>query len=296
MAGYKTHLVGKWHLGYCHPHFLPNNRGFDSSFGQWNHVVNYYTRRTEQYRPEDPPEKRGYDFHKDGEVTTEGEGEYSTDLYSRKAVEVIENHNQNESLFLYVAYQAPHGPIQSPPQLYRNMYGGGLPDYKIDRLATLSALDAGVGAIVESLRSSGLYDNSVIIFSTDNGGAVPSLSNLPLRGDKEQVYEGGVRGVGWVNSPLLRRKGRVSERLMYVTDWFSTLLHLAGQEENIPDDVDSFNMWDSISSGAKSPRTEIILDLDQDNYRGTWSGAIRSDRWKLIWGQDYLLKQDKHCL
>ena len=86
----------------------------------------------------------------------------------------------------------------------------------------------------------------------------------------------------------------MSERLMYVTDWFSTLLHLAGQEENIPDDVDSFNMWDSISSGAKSPRTEIILNLDQDNYRGTWSGAIRSDRWKLIWGQDYLLKQDKH--
>ena len=88
---------------------------------------------------------------------------------------------------MYVAYQAPHEPIQRPPQKYTDMYKiVNNRTLHINRLGTLSALDAGFATIEESLRSSCLYDNSVIIFSTDNGGAVPSLSNLPLRGDKEQ--------------------------------------------------------------------------------------------------------------
>ena len=81
------------------------------------------------------------------------------------------------------------------------------------------------------------------------------------------------------------------KRLMYITDWFGTLMHVAGLEKMIPTHLDTYNMWPSISYGKKSPRTEIILNLDQDTFWDTWSAAIRVGKYKYIWGQRYLLKQ-----
>ena len=79
---------------------------------------------------------------------------------------------------------------------------------------------------------------------------------------------------------------------MFISDWFSTFLSLVGLSDQIPQDTDSFDMWNTISKNNKSPRSEIILNLDQDNFRGLWSAAIRSGNFKLIWGQDKLLKKD----
>ena len=141
------------------------------------------------------------------------------------------------------------------------------------------ALDAGVGKVVAALKRSGLYDNSIIIFSTDNGGVGNGASNLPLRGAKESLFEGGVRGVAFLHSPLLATSGREHEgwvrssplptltdcprRLIYITDWYATILGLAGLENSIPKTVDSFNLWESLSHDVKSPREEIVLNLDQ---------------------------------
>ena len=143
--------------------------------------------------------------------------------------------------------------------------------------------------MVEALKARGFYDNSIIIFSTDNGGTADA-SNYPLRGRKEQVYEGGVRGVGFVHSPLIENPGVESQRweifkiiafmrilgyrLMYITDWMATLMHVAGLKRMIPPGLDSLNMWPSISYGKKSPRTEIILNIDQDTFWNLWSAAI----------------------
>ena len=155
----------------------------------------------------------------------------------------------------------------------------------------MTAMDAGIGKVVDALKDAGLYDNSVIVFTTDNGGAVDKVSNYPLRDKKETLYEGGVRGVGWVHSPLLCRKGVTSERMMFITDWFATFLSIAQLEYLLPKNLDSFNMWSSISKRRGSSRKEIIFNLDQDNFWGTWSAAIRSDKYKLIWGQHKLLKK-----
>ena len=87
------------------------------------------------------------------------------------------------------------------------------------------------------------------------------LSNWPLRGAKEEVYEGGVRGVGFVHSPLSDRKGEVEEGLVYITDWTATILSAANIK--VPAGLDSENLWPLLSRGGKSPRTEIILSLDQ---------------------------------
>ena len=79
---------------------------------------------------------------------------------------------------------------------------------------------------------------------------------------------------------------------MFITDWFSTFLTLAGLAHRIPSDTDSLNMWKTLSRKAKTPRSEIVFNLDQDNLRGLWSAAIRYNNYKLIWGQEKLLKQD----
>ena len=150
--------------------------------------------------------------------------------------------------------------------------------------------------IVEALKQSGLYKNSIIVFSSDNGGAC-QVCNFPLRGRKTQVYEGGVRAVGFVHSPLIKnsvqskkdsierkRYSRSSHHvfklnycvsLMYITDWMSTLLNAAGLGHLVPQDVDSLNMWPTLLKGKKSPRKEVVLNLDQDPMAGTWSAVIR---------------------
>ena len=245
-----------------------------------------------------------YDLHDGLDPSYEGEGMWITDLYTRKAVEKIQSHNSSTPLFLNLAFQAPHLMIQRPPDKYMSQYSGvrsvyqrGLPrqhvrrQSSIHKAAAVTALDTGVGKVVEALKAAGLYDNSVIVFTTDNGGNGNGASNFPLRAGKESLYEGGIRGVGWVHSPLLCRRGLTSKRMMFITDWFSTLLSVAGLESLVPPNLDSFNVWSSISKNSGSARKEIILNLDQDNFWGLWSGAIRSTRFKLIWGQQLLLKQ-----
>ena len=242
-----------------------------------------------------------------------------TDLYTEKAVERIQNHNSSVPLFLYLAFQAPHSPIPRPPDKYmseykgfRSVYQAGLPNgsQAIHRAAAVTAMDIGVGKVVEiiemltnfflrssslfkvvdALKAAGIYENSVIVFTTDNGGAADKSSNFPFRDRKESLYEGGVRGVGWVHSPLLCRSGYENNRMMFISDWFNTLLSIAGLESLLPASLDSINMWSSISRNSGSSREEIIFNLDQDNYWRTWSAAIRVGRFKLIWGQPKLLK------
>ena len=171
------------------------------------------------------------------------------------------------------------------------MYQAGLPvdSQAVYRAAAVTALDTGVGRVVDALQAAGLYDNTLIVFSTDNGGAA-AASNFPLKEMKNTLYEGGVRGVAWVHSPLLKRPGLVSRRLMYVTDWLATLLAVAGLTSLLPAGTDSLDMWPSLQLNKASPREEIVLNLDQDTYWGLWSAAIRQGNYKLIWGQHKLLK------
>ena len=154
----------------------------------------------------------------------------------------------------------------------------------------MQALDTGVGKVVEALKAAGLYNNSIIIFSTDNGGGGGPSSVFPWRGGKETLLEGGVRSVGWVHSPHITKPRRQMSDKIYITDWLATLLTVAGLESQIPLDADSFNMWPSISWAKKSPRTEIVLNLDQDTYWNTWSAAIITGKYKFIWGQQKLLQ------
>ena len=107
-------------------------------------------------------------------------------MYSKRSQWIIENHDKSKPLFLMVSFQSPHNPFNIPPAQFTSQYNSAMNLRERNRAATITALDTAVGDIVESLKAEGLYDNSVILFSSDNGGA-GNKYNSPLRGRKEQV-------------------------------------------------------------------------------------------------------------
>ncbi|XP_071391521.1 arylsulfatase I-like [Centroberyx affinis] len=257
-AGYATHMVGKWHLGFYRKACLPTRKGFDSFFGSLTGSVDYYS-----YGSCDGPGLCGYDLHDDEGVAWGQEGRYSTLLYTHRVRKILEGHDPTaRPLFLLLSLQAVHTPLQ-PPKSYIYPYRDMANVARRKFAAMVSTVDEAVRNVTYALRKYGYYRNSVIIYSTDNG-AQPFTggSNWPLRGRKGTYWEGGMRGVAFVHSPLLRRRRRVSRALLHITDWFPTLVGLAGGNISQSQGLDGFDVWATISEGKESPRQEILHNID----------------------------------
>ncbi|XP_071393412.1 arylsulfatase I [Centroberyx affinis] len=295
-AGYATHMVGKWHLGFCRPGCLPTGRGFQSFLGTLTGSGDHFS-----YQSCDGAEACGFDLHDGERPAWEMAGNYSTLLYIERVKQILRSHDPHAPLFLYLSLQAVHTPLQVPDQFLQRYDSL---DNRVRRhyAAMLSCLDHGVGEVVQELRTSGLYQKSVLIYSSDNGGQpLSGGSNWPLRGGKGTYWEGGVRAVGFVHSPLLKRKGVVSRALIHISDWYPTLLGLAGVSESHLG-LDGHNVWGAISEGLPCPRTEILFNIDPVSRRpgepdhralvlnglGIWDtavrAAIRAGDWKLLTG------------
>lgn len=226
---------------------------------------------------------------------------FQCSLYPTRVKQIMRSHDPHKPLFLYLSLQAPHKPLQVPEHFLHRY------DSQVNRLrrhyaAMLSCLDAGVGQIVQELKTSLLYENSVLIYSSDNGGQpLSGGSNWPLRGGKGTYWEGGIRAVGFVHSPLLRRKGVASRALIHVSDWYPTLLGLARAPQSLRG-LDGHDVWETISEGLPCPRTEILFNIDPVSRKpgepydkalvlngfGIWDtavrAAIRAGDWKLLTG------------
>uniref|UniRef100_UPI003AB0C4A5 arylsulfatase I-like n=1 Tax=Centroberyx gerrardi TaxID=166262 RepID=UPI003AB0C4A5 len=293
-AGYATHMVGKWHLGFYRKACLPTRKGFDSFFGSLTGSVDYYS-----YGSCDGPGLCGYDLHDDEGVAWGQEGRYSTLLYTHRVRKILEGHDPTaRPLFLLLSLQAVHTPLQ-PPKSYIYPYRDMANVARRKFAAMVSTVDEAVRNVTYALRKYGYYRNSVIIYSTDNG-AQPFTggSNWPLRGRKGTYWEGGMRGVAFVHSPLLRRRRRVSRALLHITDWFPTLVGLAGGNISQSQGLDGFDVWATISEGKESPRQEILHNIDPlhkapapGKKKGGWGiwdtsvqAAIRVGDWKLLTG------------
>ncbi|XP_014290774.1 arylsulfatase I [Halyomorpha halys] len=274
--GYRSHLVGKWHLGYESVHHLPTRRGFDSFFGFFNGFLGYWDGT--HYSSG----MAGRDFWRNETgAWKEAYGTYLTELLTKEATKVIEDH-QGDGLLLVLGHAAVHGtdlPLsrEAPPEVTNNTERGYL-------RAITQKLDWSVGEIVSSLGKKGVLDNSIIVFMSDNGGLPASpfrqngASNWPLRGEKKSVHEGGVRTVALAWSPLFNKSSRVSEELFHISDWLPTLYAAAGGS---PEDLplkDGINQWPSLSSGERGARHTLVVDIDDLNN----SEAIIEGRWKLI--------------
>ncbi|XP_065152999.1 arylsulfatase I [Paramisgurnus dabryanus] len=296
-AGYSTHMVGKWHLGFCRPECLPTSRGFQSFLGSLTGSGDHFN-----FQSCDGAEACGFDLHDGDRPAWELSGNYSTRLYTERVKQILKSHNRRKPLFLYVALQAVHTPLQAPAHLLRRyQHLGNRP--RRHYAAMVSAVDESVGEIVSELREQGYYDNTVLIYSSDNGGQPLSGGcNWPLRGGKGSYWEGGVRAVGFVHSPFLKKKKRVSQALIHVSDWYPTLLSLAGLPEPDSSHLDGHDVWGAISSDLPCPRTEILFNIDPVSRRhgesdlrlltfngfGIWDtgvrAAIRAGDWKLLTG------------
>uniref|UniRef100_A0A671RH96 Si:dkey-174i8.1 n=1 Tax=Sinocyclocheilus anshuiensis TaxID=1608454 RepID=A0A671RH96_9TELE len=282
-AGYSTHMVGKWHLGFCRPECLPTSRGFQRFLGSLTGSGDHFS-----FQSCDGTEACGFDLHDGERPAWELSGNYSTRLYTERVKEILKGHDQRTPLFLYVALQAVHTPLQAPGHLLRHYQTlGNRP--RRHYAAMVSGVD-------ESATLSRIY-------SSDNGGQPLSGGcNWPLHGGKGSYWEGGVRAVGFVHSPLLKRKGVVSQVLIHVSDWYPTLLSLAGYRESDSSHLDGQDVWGAISSGLPCPRTEILFNIDPVSRKhgevdlrllnlngfGIWDtrvrAAIRAGDWKLLTG------------
>ncbi|XP_054885781.1 arylsulfatase I [Poeciliopsis prolifica] len=295
-AGYATHMVGKWHLGFSRPNCLPTRRGFQSFLGTLTGSGDHFS-----YQSCDGAEACGFDLHDGNRPAWEMRGNYSTLLYIERVKKILQSHNSQRPLFLYLSLQAAHTPLQAP-DLFLHHYDAQSNRQRRHYAAMLSCLDEGIAELVKELKTCGLYQNSVLIYSSDNGGQpLSGGSNWPLRGGKGTYWEGGIRAVGFVHSPLLKRKGIVSRALIHVSDWYPTLLGLAGTVQS-HHNLDGHNVWASISEGLPCPRMEILLNIDpmsrkpgepydkalELNGFGIWDTAVRAairvGDWKLLTG------------
>ncbi|XP_064601359.1 arylsulfatase J-like [Liolophura sinensis] len=265
-AGYINHMVGKWHLGFCNQQYLPTSRGFDTFVGFYLGLEDHYTHR-----------RGGYDMRFNDTLYSEAEGIYSTELFGQRAVDIINSHPSDQPLFLYLSFQAVHGPLQVP-QRYEDMNSHIKNRRRRRYSAMVTAMDEAVGNVRQALEATGLMENSVIIFNTDNGGPAHKVSNnLPLRGSKNTLYEGGTKGPAFVYSKKhIKKTGYINNQMIHAVDWFPTILHLAGVT---PDrDIDGVNQWPTLSEGVISARKEFVYNIDESQ------AAIRVGKYKLIQG------------
>ncbi|EFN75189.1 arylsulfatase B isoform X2 [Harpegnathos saltator] len=283
---YVTHIVGKWHLGYYKMEYTPLYRGFDTHFGYWNGLQDYYSHKTaEPYTL-----NIGMDMRRNFTVAWDTMGKYSVDLYTDEAVRLINTHNTDNPMFLYLAQIAPHAgnanqlPQALPEEIEKFSY---IIDPKRKRYAAVvSKLDESVGKVVEALKNRNMLSNSIILFMSDNGAPTSGFlsnggSNYPFRGIKKTLWEGGVRGAAAIWSPLIKKRERVSYHLMHVTDWLPTLLSAAGGNKEEIGTIDGLDMWETIVYGDCSPRKEVLINIDDICD----SEAIRIGKYKYVRGE-----------
>ncbi|MCA9247729.1 MAG: sulfatase-like hydrolase/transferase [Planctomycetales bacterium] len=245
-AGYYTAIVGKWHCGEWLPEHLPMGQGFAHQYGHYAWGIDYFTKTIVHNAP---ARFAVYDWHRNQKPLRE-EG-YSTDLFAAEAERVIASQAKERPFFLYVPFNAVHGPLNAPPR-----YAG------LDvRDAMLKCLDDAVGRIVESLEQHGFAENTLLVFTNDNGPVLESMSK-PFRGNKNTTFEGGVRQPCLVRWPGNTRAGAANDGMMFVADWYTTFITLAGGEHEQEFPVDGLDMTEMLFAGKPSPRQEIIFEVE----------------------------------
>jgi arylsulfatase A-like enzyme len=266
-AGYETAISGKWHLGEFEPAYRPTQRGFDHQYGLWFGMIDYFTHL------------RGgvLDWHRDDQPCKD-EG-YSTHLIAKEACRMIRAKKPDQPLFLYLPFNAVHGPHQVPEKYcapYPNLKG-----VRRTYAGMLSAMDEAIGQVLAALDEMKIRDHTLIIFSSDNGGPSPGkvTSNGPLRAGKGTIYEGGIRVCACVNWPGHIPAGKTIDEPLHAVDWYPTLTKLTGAtlQQKLP--LDGLDIWPVLTAGAKSPHDALILCGTQ---RG--QAAIRMGDWKLLVG------------
>ncbi len=277
-AGYFTALLGKWHLGEWLPEHLPMGQGFEHQYGHYAWGIDYYTKTIVHNAP---ARFAVYDWHRNQRPVQE-EG-YVTDLIAAEAERVISDRKQDDRpFFMYVAFNAVHGPLNTPPN-----YDGDADDPLAIRHAMLESLDSAVGRIDRAIHENGFRDNTLFIFTNDNGPVLEEMSK-PFRGTKNTTFEGGVRQPAILRWPGHTKPGATKDGLMFVSDFYPTFITLAGGQHAQQRPIDGIDMTDMLFEDAASRRNEIVFDVSGSVRLPT----IRSGDFKLMGDALYNIKTD----
>lgn len=281
--GYHTYQSGKWHLG-ARSEWGPTAFGFDHGYGTLTGAADPWTHKYRKGLLEDTWHRDGKALHEKGNAT---------DLIAAEALRRIEE--KQSPWFVYVPFHAVHTPVDAPEE-YKKLYQGvkfhDNPEQHDSRLrmaAMVAQLDAKVGQFVAALEKTGQRNNTLIVFTSDNGGIESpknayvgevgdsplNSENDPLRGQKAQLYEGGIRVCAFVNWP-----GKLAPRKfttpMHVVDWFPTIASLVGYKPQADLKWDGVNQWPAL--------TDTISNVSQRTIYIAMNGghALRHGDWKLI--------------
>ena len=289
-AGYSAHMVGKWHLGFSQWSQIPVGRGFQSHVGGFMWDLESYTKNLWL----DPVTFNGKDwgrYQEDGTFHHFEEPRHATVAETEEAIARMKEHVAGEEkenpLFLYVSYNAAHSPLQPEPEwlapcqhikhLWRRLH-----------CTMVVGLDNNVARVVDSAKKI-LGENTVVVFSSDNGASVWFGGlNAPLRSGKFTTFEGGVRVPAFMLdfSSQYSRPGQEVKQLVHISDWLPTFLSWANRSHLAPPSLDGLDQSEALSSPSKVVRKEMVLEMvmPEESHHGTQSVAYRKGHYKIIQG------------
>jgi arylsulfatase A-like enzyme len=278
-AGYHTAIIGKWHLGLEEPN-IPNERGFDYFKGFLGDMMDDYWTHL----------RFGNNYMRENKKEIDPEG-HATDLFTEWSVDYLKKAKQKDSpFFLYLAYNAPHFPIQ-PPQEWLEKVKQREPDLSEKRaknVAFVEHLDYGIGRVLTALEKTELDENTLVIFTSDNGGSLPhGASNGPLRGGKQDMYEGGIKVptvFTWENTI---ESGSRCENRGLTMDIFPTLCEVAGVEIN--HEIDGVSLYPSLMGKEQNTNDRVVYFVRREGHRygGLAYYAAIKGKYKLLQNTPY---------
>ncbi|MCJ7626161.1 MAG: sulfatase-like hydrolase/transferase [Anaerolineaceae bacterium] len=270
-AGYRTGLVGKWHCGALDVRYHPNARGFDEFIGFQGGWQDYY----------------GWRLDYNGKYQ-KNDGRYLTEVFTDEAIEFVKR-NYKQPFFLHLSYNAPHFPMQAPDEYVRKYVERGFNHGVALVYAMIEYMDQGIERILETIRQTGIENNTIVIFTSDNGpdfGGEGEMSkerfNCQFNGSKGNVYEGGIRLPLTMRWPDGLDGGRYLDPMTHLTDWFPTLLAAAG-----------ITIPQNLRLDGRNILPVLRCETDEVNPRRFWqwnrytpvinaNAAMRDGDWKLV--------------
>jgi len=268
--GYSCGMFGKWHLGYSKD-FNPTLQGFDEYTGFVSGNIDYHAHIDQE----------GYlDWWKDSKI--ENEKGYSTDLITDYGVKYIKKYNPKQTgkpFFLYLPHEAPHGPYQRRiDNVLRKVGKAGTAPVNKDSISSIykemvEVMDEGIGKIIQTLKETGQYENTLVLFISDNG-ANEYGNNGGLRGYKGGVYEGGSRVPAIINFPNSIEGGIINNQIILTMDVLPTILDFIGQKPTASN-IDGISIKDNLTHQATLPKRDVFFAYKTKRF-------IRSGDWKLV--------------
>jgi len=281
-AGYHTAIIGKWHLGLESPN-TPTERGFDFFKGWLGDMMDDYW----AHRRHD----NNYMRHDEKVIDPKG---HATDLFTDWSVDYIKDQAKDENpFFLYLAYNAPHFPVQPPKDWLTKVKEReqGIDSTRAKLVAFIEHMDNGIGKVVQALKDSGQYENTIIVFTSDNGGHLPSKANNgPLRDGKQSMYEGGLKVPTCISWPGKIEPKTVSSKPLMTMDIYPTLLQIARTKPKDAIEGKSFYaelVGDEMAVDKKERSFYFVRREGGTRYGGQPIYALRKGDWKLLQNSPY---------